>query len=130
MFLIFVKDFPLKFEVFPSKNMFMTCDHHLNGMQTGGLCKFRVHLNEKETRSSLDVRVTSNFQISVQRRNTYVNLILLSLDIDMGSSQQISFLLNQKYEKVQHVFGALCKFLKLSMIRIKNRHIKIDFGLI
>jgi len=37
----------------------MTCDHHLSGMQLGGLCKFRVHLNEKEINSSLDVKITS-----------------------------------------------------------------------
>jgi len=49
--------------------------------------------------------------------------------VDVGSGQFVSFILNEKYEKVQHIFGALCKFLKLSPIRIKNRQVKIDNGL-
>ena len=49
----------MKLEVFPSKSLFVTCDH-LNGIKLGGLCKFKIQLSEKEKNSLLDVKVTSN----------------------------------------------------------------------
>lgn len=55
-------DFPIKLEVLPSKSTFLTSDHHLSGMQIGGLCNFRVHLNENDTNSSLDVKITSKIK--------------------------------------------------------------------
>jgi hypothetical protein len=54
--------------------------------------------------------------------------IYLFSDLDVGSGQTISFILNDEYRQVKHIFGALCKFLHISSERMKNHELKIDNG--
>ena len=49
-------------------------------------------------------------------------------DIDTGSSQTVTFMLNDEYQQAQHIFGALAKFLRLNPMRIKSRELNIQNG--
>lgn len=40
----------------------------------------------------------------------------------------MTFLLNDEYLQVHHIFGALCKFLRLNANRIKNREMCLENG--
>ena len=99
----------------------------LNGIKLGGTCKFKVHLNGQK--DSLDFKVLSKYFCDLFFSTfLFFYFILKSIDIDIGATQNISFLLNDEYEQAQHVFGALCKFLRLSSNRIKNFELKIENG--
>jgi hypothetical protein len=77
----------------------------MNGVKLGELSKFSLKL------SSLDDGV--NIKI---------------INTEQGSGQSVSFLLNAEYQQSQHIFGALCKFLRLSSFRIKNRSLSFENG--
>lgn len=49
--------------------------------------------------------------------------------MDAGDSQHVTFLLNDQYQQVHHIFGALCKFLRISPNRLKNRELVLENGL-
>jgi hypothetical protein len=49
-------------------------------------------------------------------------------DLDVGSGQTISFILNDEYKQIKHIFGALSKFLHISSDRMKNHELSIENG--
>jgi hypothetical protein len=49
--------------------------------------------------------------------------------LDAGDSQYVTFLLNDQYQQVQHIFGALCKFLRISPSRVRSRELTVENGL-
>lgn len=50
------------------------------------------------------------------------------LDVDAGDGQMVTFLLNDVYEQLQHIFGAIGKFLRVSPSRLRNRELSIENG--
>lgn len=54
--------------------------------------------------------------------------MVYNLDIDAGDGQIVTFLLNDKYEQLQHVFGAIGKFLRISPSRMRHRELSVENG--
>ncbi|CAF0722239.1 unnamed protein product [Brachionus calyciflorus] len=100
-----IEGFPIRINVFPNKEIFLI-NENINGLRLGSLAKFRIYLNGHK--DSLNLRITN---------------------IDYGEGQYATFLLNDNYEQVNHVFGAMCKFLRINNSRIKNRELMIENGL-
>ena len=40
----------------------------------------------------------------------------------------MTFVLNDEYLETKHIYGALCKFLRIGLNRIKNEFIKVENG--
>ncbi len=64
-----------------------------------------------------------NFNLIIQ-----LNKQIQFLDLSIGDSQNVTFKLNQEYDQLKHIFGALCKFLNLNNNRIKELNTEQENG--
>jgi hypothetical protein len=55
-------------------------------------------------------------------------IFVFKIDIDSGNIQNVTFLLDEEYLQIHHVFATLYKLLHLSPTRVKNRELIKESG--